>query len=81
MHRQLSTHLNRDSLQIPKLERNLDREVDFMRGEVHLSHVERWRSSGSRATEALNRARTDGYSAVMSGGRPSVYLASHGRSL
>ncbi len=45
LHRQLCTHLSRDSLEtwIPKLERNLEREQNSVRGEVHLRHVERWR--------------------------------------
>lgn len=61
LHRQLSTHLNRDNLErwLPKLERNLGRELSSVRGEVHLRHVERWRSLiEDRDVSGLQRVMT-----------------------
>lgn len=61
LHRQLSTHLNRNSLEswMPKLQRNLDRELHSVRGEVHLGHVERWRRLiEDRDTPGLRRMMT-----------------------
>lgn len=45
LHRQLSTHLTRETLStwMPHLERNLDRERTSVRGQRHLGNVERWR--------------------------------------
>jgi hypothetical protein len=44
LHRQLSTHLTRDTLQmwIPQLQRNLERERTSVRGRRHLHNVDRW---------------------------------------
>ena len=44
LHRQLSTHLARETLEewVPKLRGNLERGRTSVRGSVHLDNVERW---------------------------------------
>jgi len=61
LHRQLSTHLTRERLPewIPMLERNLERERTSVRGQRHLTNVDRWQSLiDERDVPGLRRVMT-----------------------
>lgn len=61
LHRRLSTHLNRSSIESwrPRLERNLQRLRDGVTGEPHLSNLDRWQSMIDRGdVPGLHRVLT-----------------------
>lgn len=61
LHRQLSTHLSRLSLEswLPHIERNLRRLHDGVSGQPHLRNLDRWESLiGDRDVPGLNRVLT-----------------------
>lgn len=61
LHRRLSTHLNRSSLETwrPTIERNLDRLRDGVTGQPHEHNLDRWRSLVSRGdVPGLHRVLT-----------------------
>jgi transcriptional regulator with XRE-family HTH domain len=61
LHRRLSIHLTRRSLEdwIPKIERNIERERTSVSGRVHLRNVDRWQSLvESRDLGGLHRVMT-----------------------
>jgi transcriptional regulator with XRE-family HTH domain len=61
LHRQLSTHLNKSSLQswLPHIERNLRRLHDGLSGQPHLRNLDRWESLiVDRDVPGLNRVLT-----------------------
>lgn len=61
LHRQLATHLTRDTLTewLPTIEANLERERSSVRGNRHLDHVSRWEALvETRDIRGLRRAMT-----------------------
>jgi transcriptional regulator with XRE-family HTH domain len=61
LHRRLSIHLTRRSLEdwIPKIERNIERERTSVSGRVHLRNIDRWQSLvESRDLGGLHRVMT-----------------------
>ncbi len=62
LHRRLSKRLTSQTLEmwLPKLERNLERERESVRGSVHLSNVDRW-------TELVRRRDLSGLRRVLTG--------------